>query len=464
MLTDATPFPVLAYSEAGQARLARLSRLFRGLAPLYGPVPRKNFEENPRTSPYRGAAYLGYKYYAAPHTQAQPGLASYFRNQDLDFRPDKDFIAERKLHISVGGDLMPYERLQPEATAGLWTEVADFFFGSDVVLANLETPLVSRRPPCLVPEVMTGDMHFNADPQLFSIFCGHGRYRYDALLTANNHAYDQGPEGLRQTVHFLRQQQVLPVGTFLSQKEKDTPQIIEKNGFRIGLLGYTAHLNKFVPGKNEAGLINYERLNRPAADLSGLREQARRCRQAGAEVLLLLLHAGNAYQAYPSAHTVELYHRIFRETGTDLILGSHPHNPQPMERYGFTDPFSGTAKQGFAIYSLSDFVAYDVFVWGRLAPLLRLTLEKGHRHGQPHTCLTGVQVLPAYLWGSKPGTGLRPQLRFFHLSQLLAALRNGHVPAGFTPTCVREARHLGWFYETLFLPENASALTAPFAV
>lgn len=459
-MTDPVPSfpPVLPFTEAGRQTVARLQRAYRLLSPFVRrrwAVPRTDFEENPRASPLLGAVYLGYKYYVKPPRRAEGELAAHFRGQRLDFAPPPDFRSETRLSLSAGGDLMPYEWINARSTRHLWEELGDWFFGADLVFANLETPIDVSRPVSLVPEVMLNDMYFNGDAEMFRVFSGNGRYQgYDLLSTANNHSLDAGETGLRGTLDFLDAQRVPFAGTARSPEEQKRIPILERNGIRVAFLSWTSNLNKLVPPPGREYLVNYLRLNRRDVDLSPIAAQVRAAREQGADLVVAALHTGNAYQAYPSAHTVEVFHRVFRECGVDVILGGHPHNPQPMERVDFTDPWSGQPKRGFAIYSLADFVAYDIFAWCRLAPFLRLTIEKGTLNGHPHTLLTQVQLRPAYVWGPKSPRPGEEDLRFLDLMRLLTDLETGRRPAYFTDLCEREARYLEWFCRSHFLPET----------
>ncbi len=454
------PFPVLPYTWRGRLLVGLLKGLY-GILSLFlykrWRQPLSDFEENPRESPFAGAVYLGYKYYFCPPILAEPGIETYFKNQDLRFCPPENFVSEKKITISAGGDLLPYQRLTPNATRHLWEEVGDFFFGSDVTLANLETPMMENKSGEAVPEVMLNDMQFNGTPDQFGIFNGNGKYRgFDVLSTANNHALDQGEEGVFSTLDFLKQRGILTTGTARSESERRKIPMLERDGIKIAFLAWTYSLNKFIPPDGKSWLVNHDRLNRANANLERVVNDVRLAREQGADFTVLLFHTGNAYQAFPSAHTIEIYHRIFEQSGVDVILGAHPHNPQPMEKYAFTDPLTGEKKNGFAIYSLGDFVAYDIFVWGRLVPLLRLTIEKGNQEGRTRTLLTEVKVLPVYHWGSKIGV----ESRFLDLKKTVARVEKGERPPYLSDLCVRELRHLNWFCNVCFLPEKADYLLA----
>lgn len=462
---DARPFPVLPLSVQGR-RLVRMLRLLYGFVGLFlgkkWRKPRPDFEENPRTSPVAGAIYLGYKYYFRPPLEAQPGIEAHFRNQNLRFDRPGGFVVEKCLTLSAGGDLLPYERLTPDACERLWDEVGDFFFGADIVTANLETPMATSLPPSLVPEVMLNDMHFNGSEELFRVFDGQvgrgiGRYRgFDVLSTANNHTLDQGEFGVFETREFLEKRSILATGSARTPEERRQIPMLERNGIRVAFVAWTYSLNKLALPDDKPWLVNVERLNVPDPHLDGLVADLVRARQLGADLVVLHLHTGNAYQAFPSAHTVAVYHRIFEESGVDVILGSHPHNPQAMERHEFTDPFTRRRKQGFAIYSLGDFVSDDIFTWCHLVPLLKLTVEKGTLDARPHTQVSTVEVLPVYNWGSKTSR----EVRFLDLKKTIRDVQNGQRPPFLSDLCLRELRHLNGFCDRYFLPEKANYLLA----
>jgi hypothetical protein len=163
--------------------------------------------------------------------------------------------------------------------------------------------------------------------------------------------------------------------------------------------------------------------------------------------VVLSAHTGNAYQPMPSPHTIEIYHRVFSECGVDIILGSHPHNPQPMEKYDYICPFTKTNKSGFAIYSLGDFVAYDIFVWDRLVPLLKLDIVKIKDEGIIKTVLKSVKIKPAFNWGNPDGK----EMRFLDLKKWISA---NEFPTYFTKNCQLEMLELNRFCDTYLLPDN----------
>jgi poly-gamma-glutamate synthesis protein (capsule biosynthesis protein) len=409
--------------------------------------PATDFEEDPAHYKVMDIAYLGYKYYICPPWKFDAKISEHFASQKLDFTLPSDFISTAQISVSAGGDLMPYERISKQHTKHLWDDVGEWFFGSDIVFANLETPICIDQPRSHVPEIMLYNMHFNGDEALWDIFSGNGKFKgFDVVSTANNHSYDMGIEGVEKTIDFLKSKQVEYTGTnYINSQKKHIP-IIEREGIKTAFIAYTYSLNHLQVEEQYQHCINHERLNKPGVKLDLILQDVQSAKANGADVVILSLHTGNAYQSLPSEHTVEIYHRIFKSCGVDIILGSHPHNPQPMEQYEFVCPFSSEKKKGFAIYSLADFVAYDIFVMDRLVPLLKIQISKGLQNGVTKTLISNIECMPAYHWSNPENH----ELRLFDLFQLVEK----GFPTSFSNACKAEAKHLYDYANYYLLPEN----------
>jgi poly-gamma-glutamate synthesis protein (capsule biosynthesis protein) len=390
--------PVISLTLKGKSLNAilravfNLVRIFKGKA-WERPLPA--FEEDPQGFSTRDILYFGYKYYAFPHWKAEnDGTEETLLSQPAWFRseahPDETVV------LSLGGDLMPYKVLRDADTSRLWDEFREFYFGADIVFANLETPLNLAKPASWVPEVMLNDMYFNGDRELWDIFTDRGRGRYDVLSIANNHMLDQGYDGLEATANFLHQEKVAFAGwnkRGIFQAEK---QIVERKGIRFGFSAWTYSLNRCKPDSQRTGELNFLPLNRAGFDSRRIVQECRQVREKGAEVLVLSLHAGNAYQAFPGETVRANFQRLMEETGADVIVGTHPHNPQPWEFHTWKRA-DGSIARGLILYSLGDFIAYDIFKWCHLPLMLRLSFTRQE---------SGVTL-----------TGFAPRFGFMHLSR-----------------------------------------------
>lgn len=391
--------PVRPITAKGRA-LVSLVRSAYHLRRLMGrrqwrhPVP--GHHEDPLRMTFSESLYLGYKYYYRNILAAEPGsgIEEGFAAQTLRPAIPRGFVEESRASLSAGGDLMTYACLRPDTCRHLWDEMGDFFFGSDLVVANLETPIDSTKPPAATPEVMLGDMYFNGYEELLRIFSGNGRYRgYDLLSVANNHSLDMGVDGLIRTMDLLASKGIATAGAARSEAVAHQVPILERQGIRFAFLAATFSLNRMQLPADSPWLCNHILLNDPAPDISRLVRQAASARASGADLVVALLHMGCAYQAYPGATIVDNARRVCDEAGVDILVAGHPHHAQPLECYD--SPRTG--RQHVIAYSLGDFIAYDIFKWGQLPLLLRLEVAKGRTPEGPRTLVTDIRVRPAFM-------------------------------------------------------------------
>ena len=352
--------------------------------------------EDPLKMTFAEKRYLGYKYYfkALIQPEAGSGLEAYFRQQHFQFNMPAGFIPSGSITLSAGGDLIPYTCIQPAVCKNLWDHTGNFFFNADIVFANLETPADFDQPYSAAPEVMLHDMYFNADAATIKIFNGNDQYKgFDVLSVANNHSLDAGLTGLQHTLQFLERQNISYCGAAINQEEQHNFPVITSKGINVAFISATYSFNKEVLSPDAAWLCNHIELNQPDPDISLLIHQTKVARERGADIVVAALHMGCAYQAYPSMHSVRNIHKLCDNAGIDIVIAGHPHHAQPMEIYSS----AVTGKQHFIVYSLGDFIAYDIFKWGHLSMLLKLEISKGLLNGKPFTCISGIKIKPAYM-------------------------------------------------------------------
>ena len=86
--------------------------------------------------------------------------------------------------------------------------------------------------------------------------------------------------------------------------------------------------------------------------------------------------------------------------GVDVIVGTHSHVAQPMERYVFTR--NGEPREALILYSLGDFVSYHpVTKNSRITYVARFNAVKGTLAGESRTVLTDLRILPVYILASR---------------------------------------------------------------
>lgn len=488
---------VTAYTPEGKILVVLLRALLSIVHLFMGRkwvAPPPFFREDPLHYSFRDLLFFSYKYYFKPTEKSEntEGVEIFFRDNPPIFSPKnlsgnlgENAKIERSVTLTAAGDLMPYAWIQPQFCQHLWDDIGDDFFSSDITFANLETPIDVSKPPSLVPEVMLSDMHFNGDESMFSIFNADSfktktckRIGFDILGTANNHSLDMDEAGVYETINFLKNKNIQHVGTASSREERNKTTIIEQNGLRLAFVSYTFSMNQKVNPTGKEWLVNHLEVNKPDVDLLSLKQDIVKAKQEGADFVILSLHYGNAYQAYPCAHIIDNTKRIFEECGPDVILGGHPHNVQPMAAYPFTCPHTGVEKRGFVLFSFGDFVAYDIFNWCHLSVYLKFQISeisnsKSHcdvgfgmsdvrklptsdilnptytEGVSKRVILTKVEAVPVYTCGIYRSRTDR-ELRFLDARKTMDLIEHGETPPFMTAWNVLEIKELMRFYDSFF--------------
>lgn len=228
--------------------------------------------------------------------------------------------SEVKLSLLIAGDLMQH---MPQIKAAQQSDgsynydecfagIKDEVESADVAIANFETTLAGAP--------YSGFPKFSAPDDFLSGVVGAG---FDIMLTANNHCVDTHRKGLERTLAMMDSMGVYHIGTYrnISEREKNYPFLLEKDGLRIVLLNFTYGTNGLpVP---EPCYVNLMDTTEIAADLE-------KAKGMNPDVIIALPHWGIEYQTLPSKAQKDMAKWLL-EHGVDHIIGGHPHVAQPIE-------------------------------------------------------------------------------------------------------------------------------------
>jgi hypothetical protein len=221
------------------------------------------------------------------------------------------------IRILIGGDVCPMGKIQNAFVDGnaneIFHDLLEDFLSADLSVVNLECPLVSQETP--ISKV--GDI-LGANIRCIQGFVA---AKCDILNLANNHIFDHGARGLRETIDIIEGAGLSFVGAGLTIKDAQTPLVKEINGRRIVI--YTMAEREFsiaeenTPGANPLDLINFVKV-------------IRLYKQEG--LFIVLVHGGKEYYPYPSPEMVRRC-RFMVEMGADAVICCHTHCPLPWEIY-----------------------------------------------------------------------------------------------------------------------------------
>ena len=321
---------------------------------------------------------------APPAVSAAPSATS-----AASAAPTATPFAPRTITIRAVGDVMMHEdQLRAAARPGegydfspQYELIVDSLSAADYTIANLETTvgLYSDNP-------YSGYPMFNAPPELLTALREAG---VDFVSMANNHILDRYFDGMLYTINNVEAAGLAYGGVNRSKEQKETPNIVEVGGVRLGMLCYAEHTNEMDvysdPRAREYG-VNYIEGTDFAAEVRKLRE-------AGADVVIAMMHWGEEYRR--SANNAQ---RTLADTlaaaGVDVILGGHPHVVEPagMRQIALAD---GTQHEAFVAFSLGNFNSGMVDEYANAGVIIEFTLVEQEDGGFE---IEDVGFVPTYCW------------------------------------------------------------------
>lgn len=180
---------------------------------------------------------------------------------------------------------------------------------------------------------------------------------FNIVSLATNHTMDRGEKAVRASNEYWKkhENEVLAVGTYNSEEERNKVQVREKNGIKYAMLNYTYGTNGMPVPSGKDYLVNVWptdlKINDPARDneYQQYKKQVKKDIEAvrgKVDVLLVAMHWGIEYTHEPTAYEKDSA-KFLAENGVNIIIGAHPHVIQPVTWIDDT----------LVIYSLGNFVS-----------------------------------------------------------------------------------------------------------
>lgn len=248
--------------------------------------------------------------------------------------PEPDFIT-----LSFLGDMMLDRGVESSVRKNFGGDYSILFEKmnglkeSDIVFANLEGPASDQGKDL-------GSLYsFRMDPTVIPALHAGG---INIVSVANNHMGDYGKDAFEDTLARLRENEILYTGGGEDVYEAEAPTVFEKNGIRLGFLGFSdVGPDWMTAGESRSGILSaknprYEEIIKNAS--------------SAVDYLIVSFHWGDEYKTIHNIRQESLAHRAI-DSGAKLVIGHHPHVIQDTEVY----------KDGFIAYSLGNFIFDQYF-------------------------------------------------------------------------------------------------------
>jgi hypothetical protein len=249
------------------------------------------------------------------------------------------------LQLTFAGDIMVHTANYLTADyPEIYRSIAPLLRKDDLSFANLEFPVDPSRAYSSYPR-------FNGTPEYLQAAVEAG---VEVFSLANNHAFDQGRDGVFQTLLVLSKMgeqsyhRLYAGGIRGNLRKPFEPVEIRCRGVRIGFLAVCQMVNVPMP-HFYVHIVDYRNRRHRETFLPLIQEIAPRY-----DLFILSYHGGREYSRRPEEAKMAFFERLL-EAGVDIIWGHHPHVVQPHrlvereEGRGLIMPSTGNLISGMMI-------------------------------------------------------------------------------------------------------------------
>lgn len=274
---------------------------------------------------------------------------------------------------AVGDVLLGYKmmeaKIKEHGVNYAFEKIASRLREADLTICNFESCISTMGAP-----IKKKQFTFRCNPRTIEALKYAG---IDAVNLANNHAGDYGRDALRDTLKYLEKENMPYFGAVKRAPEPDRGVVLERNGVKVGFLGFTSVFPKqFWFGKKAPGLVS-------SWPEDGLAERIRELRKR-ADVVVVSFHWGNENMFYPDINQIYLA-RFALDKGADIVIGHHPHVMEGIEIY----------KGKPILYSMGNFIFFPPKEIGKETIIAEFTVNKQGK-------TLGIKIEPVYIDDGQP--------------------------------------------------------------
>ena len=305
-------------------------------------------------------------------------------------------IEDKHFSMSVIGDIMCHNSQYKDAYVSstgtydfsyVFEDVKNYISEADIAIGNLETTFAGKA------KGYSNYPRFNTPEQLAYNLKDFG---IDVVSTTNNHSMDTNFEGIVSTLNYLDDAGISHVGTNATAEAQNEILVKDVNGIKVAFLAFTYGTNGIPVPSDKSFAVNM-------IDDDFILQQLALAKEQNPDLICVNMHWGYEYHTKQSTEQERLANLLF-ENGADVILGSHPHVLQPMEKKTITLE-DGSTKDCFVIYSLGNFMSGQTKTNTRNSIILNMNFTKSGETEK--TTIDSVSYVPIYMYKASSGSSQR---------------------------------------------------------
>lgn len=237
----------------------------------------------------------------------------------------------------------------------VYENTEDYFDKFDVRFINQETLVNGAYAPSHYPQ-------FSTPIEMGEKVLDMG---FDVIGTSNNHSYDKGVKGIKSSLEYWNNKDVVNVGFYTGDDSKDI-KYLTVNNIKMAFLAYTYGTNGIsIYDDTSPYIINCDDFDTIDRQVAIAKENS--------DIVIVSCHWGwedtnnvNDYQKYVADH--------LNKIGVDVIIGTHPHVIQTVEWRTNTE----NANKTLICYSLGNFVSAQSQANNMLGGLFQFNIVKSY--------------------------------------------------------------------------------------
>lgn len=222
------------------------------------------------------------------------------------------------MRLVICGDFAPTEQTMPyferKDIKTLFGDVPKIFKTADRVVVNLECALTTSDSAIkkFGPNLKASPICAEVLKDIGVTDCG----------LSNNHTFDYGIKGLKDTIHCLEENGILWTGVGANDTESRRPHIIEIDNKKIALITVCEHEYTYAL-PDRMGANPYD----PYLTMEDIRNA-----KSESDYVIVIYHGGKEYCQYPSPRLRRLC-QAMAKNGADVVLCQHSHCIGCYEQY-----------------------------------------------------------------------------------------------------------------------------------
>jgi len=212
------------------------------------------------------------------------------------------------------GDVVPYKPVR--------------FRNKTKTVINLECPIFKTGLP------QKGKINLSVSDNYLGIIFKNNLF---SVSLANNHMLDFGNEGFESTLLEIEKLNVTSFGYTVKGAETNNPLITKIDGITLALFSVVCESTSPLMSIDEKIQLGNLDMNWLIDATQAVRNKVHR--------IVVYIHWGTEESSYPELREIRDARKLI-DCGVDIVIGSHAHSPQPVERY----------KSGIIAYNLGNFI------------------------------------------------------------------------------------------------------------